>query len=92
MISLPSIPATSVLSSSITFKGGAARKVFESMTGEKLPPAPLVINGRTYPLWQQFIDKKAEWIGGTLNDLDMGQSHSTTITDITLEPNGTDAA
>jgi len=53
---------------------------------------PLVINGKTYPLWQQFIDRKAEWIGGILEDHDMGEVASTEITDITLEPNGKDSA
>ena len=27
-----------------------------------------LINGKTYPLWQQFVDKKSEWINGTLED------------------------
>jgi hypothetical protein len=53
---------------------------------------PLIINGRTYLLWQQFIDRKAEFIGGVLEDQDMGQVASTTITDITLELNGSESA
>lgn len=53
------------------------------------------VNGRYYPLWQQFIDKKDQWIGGTLVELTPGYRDSvveTTIVDITLEPNGEDSA
>jgi len=49
---------------------------------------PTLINGRYYPLWQQFVDKKAAWIGGVLEDHDMGICAKTTITDIRLAPNG----
>jgi hypothetical protein len=49
-----------------------------------------VINGKTYPLWQQFVDKKEEWIGGLLIDHDDCQV--TIITDVCLKPNGTDSA
>ena len=27
-----------------------------------------MINGKYYPLWDQFIIKKAKWIGGILQD------------------------
>jgi hypothetical protein len=57
------------------------------------------INGKYYPLWSQFVDRKAEWIGGTLEDFGdsfdsaFGLSGSTTtITDIALEPNGKEHA
>lgn len=57
------------------------------------------VNGRTYPLWGQFIDRKEEWIGGTLEDFGdpmdrrMGYKGTVaTITDITLTPNGEDSA
>ena len=62
----------------------------------------LVVNGKTYPMWSQFIEKKEDWIGGTL--LDEGDSMDqrmglvkeggtcTKITDITLGPNGKDSA
>ena len=53
---------------------------------------PIVVNGRTYPMWSQFIEKKKEWIGGVLEDLDMGMSLKTVITDITLLPNGEESA
>jgi hypothetical protein len=53
---------------------------------------PLVVNGREYPLWSQFVHRKAEWIGGRLQDLDMGVCEETEITDIELEPNGADSA
>lgn len=53
------------------------------------------VNGKHYPLWSQFIDRKDEFIGGTLEDLEtcFGEKcGSTKITDITLEPNGKDSA
>ena len=52
----------------------------------------LIINGRVYPMWSQFVEKKSEWIGGTLYDIDMGVKNKTTITDIELIPNGDDSA
>lgn len=57
------------------------------------------VNGRVYPLWSQFEDRKKEWIGGVLEDF--GDSFDnllgfkgglTEITDITLEPNGKESA
>jgi len=50
------------------------------------------VNGKEYPMWSQFIEKQDEWIGGTLEDHDMGMSASTEITGITLEPNGDGSA
>ena len=57
------------------------------------------INGRQYPLWSQFVEGKAEWIGGTLQDFGDSMDASlgfggadTKITDITLKPNGDDSA
>jgi len=60
------------------------------------------INGKVYPLWNQFIDQKEKWIGGVLEDFgdsmdramfNLDKSDLTTeITDITLVPNGTDSA
>ncbi len=59
----------------------------------------ITVNGREYPLWSQFIEKKDQWIGGTL--VDFGDSHDRyfgsgdmvdTIVDITLTPNGDDSA
>lgn len=39
-----------------------------------------------YPLWQQFVDTKSEWIGGLLTEDDsMFGKASTKIQDITLE-------
>lgn len=41
---------------------------------------------RHYPLWQQFVDTKSDFIGGVLTEEDsMFGDHSTKITDITLE-------
>jgi hypothetical protein len=62
--------------------------------------APRLVNGKHYPMWSQFADRAAEWIGGTLEDfgdhMDRalgGATHMTTrIIGIVLEPNGTDSA
>lgn len=50
------------------------------------------VNGKVYPMWQQFIDMKDKFIGGVLEDHDMGMYAKTKITDITLEPNGKTSA
>ena len=62
----------------------------------------ILINGKVYPMWQQFVQKKQEWIGGTLQDFgdSMDKSlgitgeepMSTKITDIKLSPNGLTSA
>lgn len=59
----------------------------------------LKINGKYYPLWSQFIEKKEKWIGGTLKDFgdsmdrSMGYEGGTTIIkDIELVPNGKTSA
>ena len=61
----------------------------------------ILINGKEYPLWSQFIEKKETWIGGILEDFGDSMdieffgiyAHGTTkITDIILRPNGTDSA
>jgi hypothetical protein len=61
-----------------------------------------MINGKYYPLWNQFIIKKAKWIGGVLQDegtqsdpVDMALGEypmMTEIIDIRLRPNGVDSA
>ncbi len=51
-------------------------------------------------MWQQFVQRADEWIGGTLEDfgdsmdraLSGGSSHVTKITDIKLTPNGKESA
>ena len=55
---------------------------------------PLVVNGRDYPMWSQFVEKKDDFIGKTLEDHDSMSTIplSTTITDVTLEPNGDSSA
>jgi len=55
---------------------------------------PLVVNGREYPMWSQFVEKKDDFIGKTLEDHDSMSTIplSTTITDVTLEPNGDSSA
>lgn len=59
------------------------------------------INGKEYPLWSQFIERKEEWIGGILEDLGdsmdkalglVEESGKTIIIDIVLSPNGDDSA
>ena len=50
------------------------------------------INGKEYPLWSQFVERKNEWVGGILEDRDMGMVAVTEITDIELRPNGEDDA
>ena len=57
------------------------------------------VNGKFYPMWGQFVEKKEEWIGGILEDfgdsLDIALGYEgmkNIITDITLEPNGKDSA
>lgn len=54
----------------------------------------LIVNGRHYPLWSQFVEKKDEWIGGQMFDHDtvMGDSEPTEITDVRLDPNGETSA
>lgn len=60
------------------------------------------VNGRVYPLWNQFVEKKDQWIGGTLQDFGDSMDRVwgiadkngmvTKITDIKLEPNGEESA
>jgi len=57
------------------------------------------INGKVYPLWSQFVERKKEWIGGILEDIGDSMDRAlgykgakTEITDITLKPNGNDSA
>lgn len=50
------------------------------------------VNGKEYPMWSQFVERKKEWIGGILEDHDMGEIHATKITDIDLRPTGEDLA
>ena len=54
----------------------------------------LMVNGKHYPLWSQFIEKQHEWIGGEL--VEPGNAFAddmkTTITGITLRPNGAESA
>ena len=62
----------------------------------------IVINGKYYPMWQQFVHRKDEWVGGTLIDYgDMFDRHyykdgtypmKTKIIDIQLKPNEPDSA
>ena len=57
------------------------------------------VNGKSYPLWGQFVEKKQEWIGGWIEDfgdrIDKiifdGEIMKTVITDVILRPNGNSA-
>ncbi|MDD4970706.1 MAG: hypothetical protein PHT07_14865 [Paludibacter sp.] len=59
----------------------------------------MIVNGKEYPMWSQFVERKDEWIGGKLQELSDSyprvsddESSETTITDIRLEPSGNDSA
>ena len=63
----------------------------------------IVVNGKVYPMWQQFVQKKDEWIGGILTDYgdnfdknfyNMSEDFpmKTEITDIVLLPSSIDSA
>jgi hypothetical protein len=61
----------------------------------------MIVNGREYPLWTEFVERKEQFIGGVLEDFGDPMDRRifpdrfpmrTTITDITLKPNGTDSA
>ena len=60
----------------------------------------IVVNGKVYTMWQQFVQKKDEWIGGILTDYHdsfdrsagNGEPMKTKIKDIELIPNGKDGA
>jgi hypothetical protein len=58
-----------------------------------------IINGREYTMWNQFVEKQQEFIGGTLEDFGDSMDRmlgckpmQTEITGIELQPNGTDSA
>lgn len=55
---------------------------------------PAVINGKRYSLWPQFVEKKAQYIGGILEDVNDGPGcpAQTEITDIRFEANGDTSA
>lgn len=60
----------------------------------------MIVNGKEYPMWSQFVDRKEEWVGGLMRDYgDSMDRHvfdnkvvETTITDIELIPNGEHSA
>src|SRR5437870_2251459 len=59
----------------------------------------LEVNGKQYPLWSQFVEKKEQWIGGKLRDSGDSMDRAvglgtleTEIIDVTLKPNGDDSA
>lgn len=46
---------------------------------------------KCYPLWQQFIDRKSEWVGGELICCESHDENTTKITDISLQEIGESA-
>lgn len=60
----------------------------------------ITVNGRKYPLWSQFVEGKADWIGGILKDhgdsmdraIGLEESPENKILDIILKENGPDSA
>ena len=52
----------------------------------------MIVNGREYPMWGQFVENKENFIGREVQNIDMGMTASMIVTDIRLEPNGDDSA
>lgn len=54
----------------------------------------LEVNGKTYPMWSQFVEKKEKWVGGEMFSVDnmLGPAPPTRIIDVDLIPNGDDSA
>ena len=62
----------------------------------------IIINGREYPLWSQFVEKATEWVGGELQDFGDSMDRAMGLTDDTptttsikgfeLAPNGKTSA
>jgi hypothetical protein len=57
------------------------------------------INGKVYPLWNKFVERKEEWIGGILHDNGDSMDRAIGLGDLTTEirtielrPNGEDSA
>lgn len=50
----------------------------------------LIVNGRYYPMWSGFIDKKSQW--KRIINVDMGMEAVAELLDIELRPNGEDSA
>lgn len=47
----------------------------------------ITLNGKSFPLWSQFVEKKNEWIGGTLEEFgdQFCDGATSEIIDITLD-------
>ena len=52
----------------------------------------MMVNGKEYPLWSQFVGRQKEWIGGTLSELDGLSWFETKIISINLLENGESSA
>lgn len=54
----------------------------------------MIVNGKKYEFWGQFVEDAKRWLGGTLTDYDteFGGPHKTKITSIDLKPNGEESA
>jgi hypothetical protein len=49
------------------------------------------VNGKTYPMWGQWVEKKESFIGAEIADMD-ADGIAAKITDVQLVPNATDSA
>ena len=52
----------------------------------------MVINGKVYPLWQQFHGLNTQWVGGCIFDHEYGLSIERPLKEIRLEASGEDSA
>ncbi len=59
----------------------------------------MIVNGKEYTMWGQFVEKQNQWIGGVMEDFGDSMDRSiglprmsTEITGIALRPNGKDSA
>lgn len=50
------------------------------------------VNGKTYPMWGQFVERQNEFVGKSLESYEMGMVLKTKVKGITLEPNGETSA
>lgn len=53
---------------------------------------PRTVNGKVYPLWNQFVDASDEWHGGMLEEIESNSISGTLIENIDLYPNGETSA
>ena len=61
------------------------------MSGET-SEAPVLVNGKEYPMWNSLVEQKEKFIGGIMVEHDICGEFKTVIKDIRLEPNGEESA